>query len=170
MHGRYYNKYIFEKKEVFNINSYAINDIFDWNDTEIYEFMDYMKKNVRNAISPRPFAVECINMLKYQGNEIYIISSRKERELENPLMETKKWLDKHNIKYDKLFIGDSNKKKICFENNVDIFIDDKIKQCEEVASNGVKTYLFDNLYNKDYHGLERVFDFYELYDKIIAKD
>lgn len=50
--------------------------------------------------------------------------------------------------------------------NVDIMIDDSIKNCKDVSSKGTKVLLMDTRYNKITNEFERVSNWKEIYEKI----
>lgn len=163
--GRLYGLENFNNDKIKNKNGFEIEEIFDWSDKEVLEFKKYIRTNLRMKVKPRTFVKECINKLHGKGNEIYILTSRKEEDLINSKENTKKWLIENDIYFDHLIIGNSNKLEECIKHNIDIFIDDKIKHCEKVNEYGIKTFIVNNPYNTN-SSIERVNDFYELYIKI----
>ena len=52
------------------------------------------------------------------------------------------------------------------ENNIDIMIEDSIKNCEDIENNGVKCYIMNTRYNKHETRFERVKRWNEIYSKI----
>ena len=42
-----------------------------------------------------------------------------------------------------------DKWKTCYENKIDLFIDDSINNCLNVLEYGIDTFIFDNIYNKN---------------------
>lgn len=64
---------------------------------------------------------------------------------------------------DKFIVG---KKEECQKHNINIFIDDKIKHVKKVSEVGIKSLLFDNVYNKDCP-IKRIYSFKELLDILI---
>ena len=69
----------------------------------------------------------------------------------NPLIAkiTKNWLEKNNIKYNELFLGHKDKRKIIQDNNIEVFIDDSLKTCMEIYEMGIKTLIMDSRINKN---------------------
>ena len=49
--------------------------------------------------------------------------------------------------YDKLIVKAQNKGEVAEQNNVDVFVDDSLKNCLSVASKGIKTFIMDNRCN-----------------------
>jgi len=73
---------------------------------------------------------DTIDYLIQEGCEIYFITSRSDMYFGNAYKETKEYLDKNKIKYDKLLVGQGNKVKACEDEKIDIMIDDSISTCE----------------------------------------
>ena len=42
-----------------------------------------------------------------------------------------------------------DKGKTCYENKIDLFIDDSINNCLNVLEYDIDTFIFDNIYNKN---------------------
>lgn len=116
---------------------------------------------MREKIKPREYAIDFFKEVHKLKVEIYIITSRGKNDLFSPLKETKKWLQDNDIYYDKLIIGNSNKLEECIKHKIDVFVDDKEKHCKKVNDYGIKTFIFDNRYNKN-SNLIRVYNFNDL--------
>lgn len=133
-------------KDINNINEIredATNDgkcyqeLFNFSYDELKFFLKNIQEKITNKAIPREYAVEVINKLKSEGNEIVIITARDDEFHDAPYNESKEWLEKHNINYDKLIVNARTKDNICKENNIDLFIDDKLNHCLEVAKLGI---------------------------------
>jgi uncharacterized HAD superfamily protein len=85
----------------------------------------------------------------HKNNKIIFITARNKNEYKDPYLVTKKYLDKNKVPYDELYTDITDKGKFCYENNIDLFIDDSIKNCNDVLKYKINTIIFDNLYNKD---------------------
>lgn len=166
--GREFGKENFNNDKIKNYYGFEIEEIFDWNEEEIIKFKEYVRTTLRMEVKPRIFAKECLYRLHKLGHIIYIITSRKEEDQYDTLNNTKKWLKDNNIYYDYLLLGNSNKLEECLNNKIDIFVDDKIKHCSKTQSANIRTYLFDNPYNRN-SSLNRVNNFYELYKNIVTE-
>lgn len=81
---------------------------------------------------------------------------------------TRNMLKEHNIPYDKLIIGASNKLQFCKENAIEIFIEDSFETCQELEQNGIKTYFMTTKMNEniDSENIERVMNWIQVYEKI----
>ena len=166
-------EYIKHDKELRNTG--IINDkphhiavgMFDWSKEENDDFYYNNIQRIAMSLKPLNNAKEVIDKLKADGNEIYIITSRDNGEYINPEKMTREWLEKYDIYFDKLILtGRYEKGPVCKENNIDIMIEDSIKNCEDIENNGVKCYIMDTRYNKHETRFERVKRWNEIYSKI----
>ena len=132
------------------------------------EFLNrYYEKTVLK-VEPKKNAVEKIKKLKEEGNQIYLITARFPSNKFDIEELTKDWLKKYDIQYDKLILNSENKVITAKEYCIDIFVDDNIKNCTEMAKVGIKTYIMDTIVNKDFkdENIERVYSWSHLYQKI----
>ena len=111
-------------------------------------------------------AKKVINKLKSEGNQIIIITARDYQTYKHPMEETKNRLNKLGINYDQL-ICIRDKRKACINENIDIFIDDSMRNLAEIKDVVKKVYLFTSPYNKNYEvDYERVCSWEVLYNLI----
>ena len=152
-----------------NENEWDFDKAFGWNEQEAMEFMNTYISQVFDESKPKENAVKIISKLKNDGHKIIIITARHSNHVKNVYHISRDWLKKYNVPYNKLIINSDNKAEKCEENNVDIFIDDSIKHCENVQKRlEIPVYLFDSVYNKKYENthIKRVFSWKEIYDEI----
>ena len=119
--------------------------------------------------TPKPYVAEILKKLKDEGNKIYLITARYEQEgIESVENLTKEWLKKHNITYDKLLMNSKDKLKTAQENKIDIFIDDCLKNCKEVAEGKIKTYMFASIGNimVDSKDIEKIYSWPQFYFEV----
>ncbi len=141
--------------------------MFDWSKEENDDFYYNNIQRIAMSLKPLNNAKDVIDKLKADGNEIYIITSRDNGEYINPEKMTREWLEKYDIYFDRLILtGRHEKGPVCKENNIDIMIEDSIKNCEDIENNGVKCYIMDTRYNKHETRFERVKRWNEIYSKI----
>lgn len=146
---------------------YITVGMFDWSKEENDDFYYNNIQRIAMSLKPLRNAKQTIDKLKQEGNEIYIISSRDNGEYVNPYEMTVEWLEKYNIKYNKLILTDKYQKgPVCKEYKIDIMIEDSIKNCEDIENNGVKCFIMDTRYNKDETRFERVKNWREIYSEI----
>ena len=141
-----------------------ISNLVDKNDGNIYQVkygftydeLKYFLKDIQESITgkaiPRENAKETISKLRKAGNEIYIVTARDLEFHDDPYTLSKEWLDKNNIEYDKLIVNARDKKRVCIEENIDIFIDDKTSNCTDVSKIGVVAIRIanDNIQNNEF--------------------
>ena len=118
-----------------------------WNREDELKFFTKYYKNLIEETIPYHFAVKTINKFKEEGHTIILITARFDTDEISVEAPTKAWLEKYNIKYDKLIINAQNKGEIAEQNNIDLFVDDSIKNCLSVANKGIKTYIMENKCN-----------------------
>ena len=70
---------------------------------------------------------------------------------------------------DKIITNRMDKGQVCIEENIDIFIDDNISNCEKVSENGIEVLLFDAPFNRNCMKFKRVYDWKEVYNIINKK-
>ena len=130
-------------------------------------WMQYYIPMLEN-VKPKQSAVEIINKLKDKGNKVILITARVDDEIVDARAITEKWLEENKINYDKLIINSHDKLEITKRENIDIFIDDSIRNCEMVSSGNIKTYMFLTRNNEYYENenMEKVTSWDEFYEKI----
>ncbi len=148
---------------------YYMKALYGWSEEEKFAFFDMYYKDVLEECYPLPSAVEVINKLKDEGNEIVFITARltnvKNCDTESI---TKSTLEKYNIPYDRLIMNVDNKLEFCKKYGVEVFIDDSFETCLGLSSEGIKSYLMSTRMNRNIETgkIERVFSWDEIYEKI----
>lgn len=117
---------------------------FHFSYEELKFFLKDIQEEIINKAKPRVNAVEIINKLNEEGHKIIIITARDSEFHDNPYILSKNWLDKNNIKYDKLIVNAREKGIICKKENIDLFIDDKLNNCLDVLKEGIKVIRISN--------------------------
>ena len=171
----YIKKYVeqeLNRKLDLNLSSktdyYNIIEKYDLSRKEAKLFwMQYYIPMLENVI-PKQSAVEIINKIKNKGNKIILITARIDDEIVDARAITEKWLKENKISYDKLIINSHNKLEIAQRENIDIFIDDSIRNCEMVSSGSIKTYMMTTENNKYYenNNIVKVNSWDEFYENI----
>lgn len=150
------------------IDYYNIIEKYGVSEDEARTFwMNYYVSILEN-VKPKKSSVEIINELKEKGNQIFLITARFDDGIVDVRAITEKWLEQNNIKYDKLIINSHNKLEIAKQEEIDIFIDDSIRNCEMISSGNIKTYMFSTDNNNYYENekIEKVISWNEFYEKI----
>ena len=161
-----YDKEILKGTGVKNPDAYEFTEMMGWPKEGKGMFFKDRLEYIMNKSPIKDGVVEVINTLYEEGHEIYFITYRKDKYIKDPFLLSKNWLDRHGIKYHKLIANSGEKGIVCYENKIDLFIDDSVMHCEDVDLYGIKAFLFTNAYNKDNIKFERVDNWYQIYDKI----
>ena len=146
--------------------------MFDWTEKEEREFYLANIERIVKTLNVKDGAKEYIDKLKQDGHNIFIITGRDNGEYTNPVEMTQKWLKENNIYYDKLIFTNAykndkhGKTEKCFENNIDIMIDDSVHICKDCMENNITTLLMDRVVTRKEKGMTRVKDWKEIYEFI----
>ena len=146
--------------------AYKFVEMFYWDKTNVNNFFTYVRKsNFFLELDVIPGALEYINKLYDEGNEIYFITYRSGKDKRVYEM-TKEWLSNKGFKYNKLFMDGSNKGMICKNNQVDLFIDNSYEHIESANMYGIPNILFHTVYNNDIPDVNRKHNWEEIYNYI----
>lgn len=166
------NKKVDNKKynivDIYN-NGNIYQKLFNFNYEELKYFLGTIQEEITDNAVPRENCVEVINKLHNEGNEIYIITARDEEFHKDPYLQSKNWLEKNSIYFDKLIVNARNKGKICLENSIDLFIDDSISNCLSVNNLGIETIIIGNDKNekiKSFDSWDKIYNYIKN-DKVI---
>jgi uncharacterized HAD superfamily protein len=171
IYAKEYTEKVLKRKFEFNkieiLDPMWARHLYGWTEKEDKNFWDLYYEKVMENVKPKDDAIEIINELSKENN-IIIITARWDRESGIISEITKKWIENHNINYDKLFIGHLDKRNIVKENNIELFIDDSFQTCMQISEIGVRTLIMNSRINKDMKTdkLERVFSWKEIAEKI----
>lgn len=135
---------------------------------ETQEFFRKYYEYIVDRVRPKTFAVEYLKRLKEEGNKIVLITARFGIKEFDVVEATKRWLDKHGIPYDDVIFNAESKIEIAKRENIDIFIDDSYKNCQDMTQSGIKAFLMDSRGNRGLmpEGFERVYSWPHLYYKL----
>lgn len=151
---------------------YITHGMFDWTEKEEREFYLANIERIVKTLNVKDGAKEYIDKLKQDGHNIFIITGRDNGEYTNPVEMTQKWLKENNIYYDKLIFTNAykndkhGKTEKCFENNIDIMIDDSVHICKDCMENNITTLLMDRVVTRKEKGMTRVKNWKEIYEFI----
>lgn len=169
----YGSKYFFEKygKLDININAWSLKDMFNITDEEDKECWLTLVKDYSTNEPARPFAAEIINKIRNEDNEIYIITARGASKWDDVEGKVNRvlisWLNRNNIKYDKLIISE-DKLEICKKYNIDIMIEDKTENINSISKE-LPVICFHENHNKELKGknIYRAYSWYDVYYKYL---
>lgn len=132
---------------------------------KVPNYFAFAKKNYEGLLQNveiKENVITVLNSLKRDGHELYLITARNNLEFEEPYDFTYNFLKMNNIPFDKLIVNAIDKGKAAIDNKIDLFIDDSIKHCKEVKAKGIKTIMFDAVYNVDNNEFIKVYNWNEL--------
>lgn len=135
------------------------------NKEEYFRNIRELCNTVMNDVPLKPDAEKYLNLLHEDGHELIFITARS-IEYDNPYRASKNYLKKMHIPYDKIIAAAHDKSIACREEKIDLFIDDSLIHCQEVAAIGVPTLLFENNYNKQDQNFPHVKNWEEVYQYI----
>lgn len=150
------------------INHYYIEEMFNWSREESVEFWGKYITEILEKVNIKTFASDIINKLKKNGNNIYLITARANKDDNNVRETTIKWLKDNNVIYDELFINAEADRKVQIveENKIDIFIDDSYENCKDVSDKtNAKVYMMNTRVNEKFsldENINRVYSWLEL--------
>lgn len=171
-------KYMIENNLDFDdtMNTNTIYGFLSMEDS--HQFWDIHWEKYATTVKMRKNASNVIEKLKNDGNKIIIITARtydsqiikrgikRQKNMEELII---KWLNKNNIKYDKIVFSNLNKLKNCLDNQIDIMIEDSVSNIEQLKKH-MKILCFNAKYNQSYidSQIHRVYNWDDVYN-IISK-
>lgn len=143
-----------------------VKSMHEWNDKEEMKFWDEYYEEIMKEVTPKTFAVETIKKLS-EDNKIILITARWENSRNNIARITRNWLKENNVVYDELVFDSQDKGEVAKKYNIDLFIDDSFKNCSDVSSKGIKTFIMDTRFNKAYDDekIKRVYSWPHIYQE-----
>lgn len=133
--------------------NFTLADFVEFNPQRMYgidrkqldRFIMEREGHIIKTVQPMAGAIEAIDQLKGDFG-IHLISAR------SPifLKESIDWLKKYSFHYDGIMhLGQHDKREACSNEGVALFIDDNLKNVQQVTSAcRIKAYLFDATYNQ----------------------
>jgi len=146
---------------------------YEYFKTSYEDYFDFAKENYDELvfkIKLKPGTIKYLKKIKDRGHEIYIITSRFNKEFKTPYETTFSYLIKNKIPFDKLIITNKSKGEVCLTENIDIFFDDYIVNYNAVRDVGVDVYLMDDLPNIKIKNVKRIFSIRDIYLKVKKKE
>lgn len=148
-----------------NLSKYDETEAYNWNHEQANKFWNKYIIKYFSETPVRNFAPEVIEKLMQEGHKIILITARDNYGMPSEhygeeQQITKDWLEKNNIKYDKL-IFETEKLGPCIENHIDVMIEDSPTNILDLSKQ-IKVIKFDCQYNKDVNN-ENVITAYSWY-------
>lgn len=130
--------------------AYLIKDIFHWSEELSNDFWLKYHDHILALVTAKPLVQEVLLRLHRTGQQIKFITARHDNsEIYNSKTITESWLKTQNIYYDELICECQEKGEECRQQKVDIFIDDLPANCLVAAQAGIKTCVFDSVWNQN---------------------
>ncbi len=150
------------------VDYYNVVEKYNLSEDEARTFWESYYVTILENVKPKKSSVEIINKIKEKGNQVFLITARFDDGIIDVKTVTKKWLEANNIKYDKLIINSHNKLEIAKQENIDIFLDDSIRNCEMISSGNIETYMITTKNNEYYENenIKKVESWNEFYENI----
>lgn len=161
-----YDKEVLGGTGIKNKEAYEFTEMMGWDKDGKGKFFKDRLEYIMSISEVKEGAVDIINKLYDEGNEIYFITYRKDKYITDPYLLSKNWLDKQGFKYHKLIANSGDKGIVCYNNKIDLFIDDSVIHCADVSAYNIKSLLFTTMYNKDNNEFKRVNNWKEIYNLI----
>ena len=131
------------------------------------EYLEIMRKYewLMQEIPLKENVKEILNKLKEEGNKIIFITARGNT-YSDPYKITKEYLDKLSIPYDKIIVNALEKGIVCKEEQIDLFIDDSIRNCKDVSQNGIEVLMMETYFNENEKEFIHMKDWNQIYEYI----
>lgn len=149
---QYAKKYIKNNNlsyKLINADSVFFSEMFDWPIEECDKFWFEESFNMLSSAPARQNASLVLNNLRQNGHKLIIITARSNNWHEDPYKISYDWLVKNNIPFDKLIVGQQNKRQACVEEKIDVFIDDMPNNLIDLQDLGIYTILMNTAHNKN---------------------
>lgn len=128
-----------------DIKTYDINEYSGISKDDLWEdIKEFYQTSEFHNLTP----VKGIDTLSNSDHDIYFVTAR----LDSTEQPTINWLDRYNLIQDdnRLFMNVKNKGHLCKMLNLDVLIDDSIKNLNTCEENGIVPVVFDRPWNQGY--------------------
>lgn len=164
-----------------DVTSHSLKQVFGWTLEQRDEFWYRYGKYQMWVWPAQCFAADVIHKLREEGNEIYIVTGRNERD--DPAMDgmpegksweeiTKSWLAENGIEYDGFGFdlgrpAPNDKGTYCAEHGIDVMIEDNPDYLGTLEGK-TKIFIYNQPYNQavELENSERVYSWYDIYAKL----
>lgn len=146
-----YNDEVIKRNLTMNEKGYSTSTLYNWTPEENLVFCNKYLQEIVLQADIKENAREIIEKIKNEGNEIYIISARREPTFIDPYETTKKFLDENNIVYDKIIVNCKDKYTYCKQNGIDLIMEDEPQNVNPI-SKIMPVIVFEGVHNEDCKG------------------
>lgn len=141
-----------ELAEEIDNHAFLTEDILPWSKEADQAFWLECHDRILSLVTAKPLVQEVLLRLHRAGHQIKFITARHaDSEIYNSKTITEAWLKTQNIYYDELVCECQEKGEECRRQKIDVFIDDLPANCLAVAKTGIKTCVFDAMWNRELH-------------------
>lgn len=153
-------------------NGYVIEDKYsvirgNFSTPEIETFAKKYLVQMSSEFEIKEGAREVIKKLREEGNKIYFITARTDSYYGDAYKFAKEFLEKNDIEFDMLIVGQHFKVEACKNNKIDVMFDDAIDTCESLNEIGIRGVVFNSSLNIEKEtSAPRVNSWNELYNYV----
>ncbi|WP_366921480.1 hypothetical protein MFMK1_001880 [Metallumcola ferriviriculae] len=160
------NQHLDKELSVHDISDYDLSKCYQVTYQEMQDFFVKEEESILESVVPQPTAAAILKEL-IDCHRVTLITARPASQRQV----TAGWLKKHGIPYDKLItIGSHDKREACLEEQVDIFIEDRLENALMINGMGIPVLLMDAPHNKGKlpDGIKRVFSWQDIRAELSA--
>ena len=127
-----------------NNKEIKFQDRFKWTQEETDNFISKYHKQIIEESNFMPGVKRILNLLKGEGHNLIIVTARGGIN-KDMIKITENILKENNLDiFDKYYWATENKDEVCKKENIDIMVDDSLKQCKSIANSKIRViYLKD---------------------------
>ncbi|MEJ6950575.1 5' nucleotidase, NT5C type [Natronospora cellulosivora (SeqCode)] len=126
-------------------NSYYFDKAYNLPLKQINSFIEEKIEDIYKEVRISNGAKETINQFYDQGFDIHLITARDKKHQQI----TKNWVDKNQIKYTSIS-HEEDKAPLASKKEINIFIEDHVKNAQELSEIGIKVLLVNKYHNADF--------------------
>lgn len=145
-----------------------IDNFEDFNNPLAVEFLNKYIDLIQKKVTLKDHVKESFDRLNENGIKIVLLTARGYRIKYDYQKYTKDLLDNNNIKYDKIVYKSYPKGKDAFKEKIDLFIDDKENNLDDVAKYNIKCIRFSD--DKNIKSKYKVFNDWRILTDYIIKE
>ena len=164
------NGYIGKENVYKIVNGDTIEKNMNWNKEQVDKFKKKYHEYILSNCNIKPLAKETVDKLISERHEIHFVTARNKLGdlISDSYKVSEELLSKNKIQYYKLVTECSDKLSYCKENNIDVFIDDKLETCKSIATSKTKALLMNGPHNVnlDEGSITRVYSWADIYYQI----
>lgn len=130
-------------------------DYHNLNENDYMLFLNKYLDNIECNVGLNKDVCEVLEYLHNKGCYIVIITARGSMNFKNTEINTINYLEKNKVNYDKIIFKQESKLQACLDEQIDIFIDDKITVLDEMINKNIITIKFGDCVKKISHKIAK---------------